>query len=188
MDNTLTKIIAALDAGQPVVMPTDTVFGIMADATNKAAVEALYKAKNRPDNQPSQLLVADMNAANRWAELPPAAQPLANTHWPGAATLLVPATKQATTELAPQAISADGLVGVRVPDHPLLLQLLAAFGRPLLASSANKAAVEYVNDLTAIQAIFPDLLCIEGQPAGHASAIFKCTGNEVETIRVGTSA
>ncbi|HMC90882.1 MAG TPA: L-threonylcarbamoyladenylate synthase [Allosphingosinicella sp.] len=122
-------------AGALVAVPTETVYGLAADATNAAAVARIYAAKGRPSFNPLIVHVASLDAAERIATFSPEALALAHSFWPGPLTLVLP--RRADSGLA-EAVSA-GLptIGVRVPRHPVMLALLAAVGRPLAAPSAN---------------------------------------------------
>lgn len=120
-------------AGQCVAVPTETVYGLAADATNADAVAGIYQAKGRPSFNPLIVHVADLAAAGALAELSPAAHALAAKHWPGPLTLVLP------HKGALPGIVTAGLptVALRVPAHPAMQALLRASGRPLAAPSAN---------------------------------------------------
>lgn len=126
---------ALIRAGWPVAVPTETVYGLAADATDGAAVARIYEAKGRPSFNPLIVHVADVAAARAIATLPPAAERLAARHWPGPLTMVLPA--RVDTPVAPLAAAGLATVAVRVPAHPAMRALLAAAGRPLAAPSAN---------------------------------------------------
>ncbi|RMF39152.1 MAG: threonylcarbamoyl-AMP synthase [Alphaproteobacteria bacterium] len=127
--------MALLRAGECVAFPTETVYGLGADACNERAVAAVFAAKGRPPSNPLIVHVAGLREAMALAEFSSAAVRLAERFWPGPLTLVL--TRKADTGLA-AAISA-GLpsVALRVPAHPVAQRLLAAFGEPLAAPSAN---------------------------------------------------
>ena len=128
---------AALSAGRLVILPTETVYGLAADAGNAAAVARLYEAKGRPRFNPLITHVADIAAAGRIAELGDRAQILAQAFWPGALTLVAPARYRcAVADLARAGLDT---VAVRVPSHPLARAVLEAFGGPIVAPSANRS-------------------------------------------------
>jgi len=129
----LSAAAAALRSGQLVGMPTETVYGLAADATDPAAVLRIFQAKGRPTFDPLIVHVADTAQAWTVAEPSPRALRLAAACWPGALTLVLP--RRATI---PDVVTS-GLetVGVRCPDNPLALALIRAAGRPLAAPSAN---------------------------------------------------
>src|SRR5438067_2433263 len=120
--------VALLRSGGLVAFPTETVYGLGADATNAAAVQKIYAAKGRPSTNPLICHVADEAMARRYAaDWPLAASRLAERFWPGPLTLVVPKT----SEIVPDATAGFDSVGLRAPNHPLTLQLLRVFDRPL---------------------------------------------------------
>lgn len=127
---------AVLRAGGLVAFPTETVYGLGADATNAAAVAKIFAAKGRPGTNPLIVHVAEPAIARRYAAVwPEAAQALADRFWPGPLTLVLPKSPSIV-----EAVTAGlGTVGLRVPDHPVALELLRAFDGPVAAPSANKS-------------------------------------------------
>ncbi|MGX9356992.1 L-threonylcarbamoyladenylate synthase [Roseobacteraceae bacterium S113] len=124
-----------LRAGQTVAFPTETVYGLGADATNGRAVAAIYEAKGRPSFNPLIVHVADAAAAQNLVEWSDAAQILADAFWPGPLTLVLPMLRR--TEIASLVSAGLPSLAVRVPAHPLAQDLLRAAERPLAAPSAN---------------------------------------------------
>jgi L-threonylcarbamoyladenylate synthase len=125
-----------LATGQVVAFPTDTLYGLGADPWETAAVEQLFVAKGRDYGKPIVLLVAGMEHLWRVVPgLPPVAQALASAFWPGPLTIVVPRHPN-----LPDIVTAGGpTVGLRVPDHPWTLRLLAAAGGALAVTSANRS-------------------------------------------------
>ncbi len=121
--------------GRPVAVPTETVYGLAADATNGAAVAAIYAAKGRPAFNPLIVHVADLAAASALADLPDAALRLGEALWPGPLTLVAPL--RAGAPIAALATAGLRTIALRVPAHPAMRDLLAACARPLAAPSAN---------------------------------------------------
>lgn len=123
-----------LRSGALVAVPTETVYGLAADALNAAAVEAIYTAKGRPESKPVSVLVTGMEMVETVCrEIPPLAYRLADAFWPGPLTMVLP-----DGGAVPSAVTAGGdTLGVRCPDHPVTLSLIRALGRPLAAPSAN---------------------------------------------------
>ena len=121
--------------GEPVAIATETVYGLAADATNAAAVARVYEAKGRPSFNPLIVHVRDLNAARAIGDLSAAALELADRHWPGPLTLVVPVN----TGSAIASLVTAGLptIALRVPGHRAMQALLEATGRPLAAPSAN---------------------------------------------------
>lgn len=124
-----------LRAGELVAFPTETVYGLGADARSGRAVAAIFAAKGRPAFNPLIVHVAGLAEAEALAEVPPVARALAERFWPGPLTLVLPRREGAgLSELATAGLAT---VGLRVPAHPLARRLIAAFGGPVAAPSAN---------------------------------------------------
>lgn len=126
-----------LRAGRLVAFPTETVYGLGADATDPEAVARIFAAKARPRFNPLIAHVADRAAARRQGRFDAFAEALAEAFWPGPLTLVVPAS--AGTTVCDLARAGLPSVALRVPGHPLARDLLAAFGRPLAGPSANRS-------------------------------------------------
>ena len=129
------RAAAALRDGGLVAFPTETVYGLGADATNGKAVAAIFAAKGRPSFNPLIVHVKDGWAAEALVEFTPAARSLADAFWPGALTLVLPRKDSSPLSL----LVSAGLdtVAIRVPSHPVAQQLLAFAGKPIAAPSAN---------------------------------------------------
>jgi L-threonylcarbamoyladenylate synthase len=126
-----------LRAGGLVAFPTETVYGLGADARNDAAVAAIFGAKDRPRFNPLIVHVPDIDAARRLAEWPRAADVLAGAFWPGALSLVLPL--RAGHGLSPLVTAGLPTVALRMPAHPLATALLRAADMPLAAPSANRS-------------------------------------------------
>lgn len=127
----------ALGAGQLVILPTETVYGLAADAANPDAVAAIFEAKGRPRFNPLIAHVADLAAARRIAVLDDRAEQLAAAFWPGPLTLVLPVREGAgVCDLARAGLDT---VAVRVPAHPVIRAVLQAFGGAVAAPSANRS-------------------------------------------------
>jgi L-threonylcarbamoyladenylate synthase len=170
-----------LAAGSLVAFPTETVYGLGADATNGEAVARLYDAKGRPKFNPLIAHVADAEAARRLARFEAAAERLAAAFWPGPLTLVLP--RRADCPVAELATAGLDTIAVRVPAHQVARDILTAFGRPVVAPSANRSG--HVSPTTA-QHVLADLrgrieLIVDGGPApmGVESTIVACLGEPV---------
>jgi L-threonylcarbamoyladenylate synthase len=131
----LDRAVQLLRGGRLVAFPTETVYGLGADASNPRAVAAIFAAKRRPADHPVIVHVADRARAGQWArEFPPAAERLADAFWPGPLTLILPRTAHARDDLT----GGQDRVGLRVPSHPVAQSLLRAFGGGVAAPSANR--------------------------------------------------
>jgi L-threonylcarbamoyladenylate synthase len=127
--------VRCLAAGGLVAFPTETVYGLGADATNPAAIARLYQAKGRPAFNPLIAHVGDLGAAQRIARFDETAMALAEAFWPGPLTLVLPKTKEcAVADLATAGLET---IAIRVPAHPIAREILRAFGGPVVAPSAN---------------------------------------------------
>ncbi len=124
-----------LKAGGLVAMPTETVYGLAADARNPAAVAGIFAAKQRPAHNPLIVHVASRAEADALARFSDAAEALARAFWPGPLTLVLPLRDG--HGLAPAVTAGLGTVALRLPAHPIARSLLEAFGGPLAAPSAN---------------------------------------------------
>lgn len=172
---------ACLRAGGLVAFPTETVYGLGADAANPAAVAGIYQAKGRPSFNPLIAHVADLAAARRIARFDDRALALAAAFWPGPLTLVLP--KAADCAVAELATAGLDTVAVRIPDHPVAHALLAAFGGAVVAPSANLSG--HVSPTTAAH-VASDLngridLIVDGGPVqvGVESTIVACLGEPV---------
>ncbi|MDO6413530.1 L-threonylcarbamoyladenylate synthase [Sphingomonas sp. BIUV-7] len=121
--------------GQPVAVPTETVYGLAADASDAAAVARIYAAKGRPSFNPLIVHVPDSAAAEALADLGPIGAALARAFWPGPLTIVAPL--RAGAPIASLVTAGLPTIALRVPAHPAMQALLAASGRPLAAPSAN---------------------------------------------------
>ncbi|KAA9010562.1 L-threonylcarbamoyladenylate synthase [Histidinibacterium aquaticum] len=133
-DAGLARAAALLAEGRTVAFPTETVYGLGADARSDAAVAGIFAAKDRPRFNPLIVHLPDAEAVGTLCELPPGAERLAR-FWPGALTLVLPLREGAP--VSPLVTAGLPTLAVRVPDHPVARALLAAFGGPVAAPSAN---------------------------------------------------
>mgnify|MGYP001103507090 CR=1 FL=1 len=126
-----------LQAGETVAFPTETVYGLGADARSTKAVEAVFAAKGRPSDNPLIVHISDADQLEGLvAEINDTARALMNMFWPGPLTLVLPVVPQA---LSSRVTAGLDTVGVRMPDHPIALRLIAEAGCPLAAPSANRS-------------------------------------------------
>lgn len=128
------KAIKTLKSGGVIAFPTETVFGIGALLTKPEAIQRIFEIKRRPKNKPLQILIATMTQAKKLGRFNKMAFELAEKHWPGPLTLVIPKTK-----LVPKiATGGTSKVGLRMPDHKAALELIKKCG-PIVASSANRS-------------------------------------------------
>jgi L-threonylcarbamoyladenylate synthase len=175
-----------LKAGGLVAFPTETVYGLGADAANGEAVARLYAAKGRPSFNPLIAHVGNIAAARRLAEFGPAAETLAAAFWPGPLTLVLP--KKPGPSVSDLALAGLDSVGIRVPAHPVAQALLAAVGGPVVAPSANRSG--HVSPTSAAHVLGDlrgriDMVLDGGSSAvGVESTIVSCLG-EPTLLRPG---
>ena len=186
MTNDLREPLAILRRGGLVAIPTETVYGLAADASNEKAVRRIFAAKGRPADHPLIVHLADASAIDRWASMVPrSARLLADACWPGPLTVLVPKAAHVLSVVT----GGRDTVGLRVPAHPLTRQLLREFDGGLAAPSANRFG--RVSPTTA-QHVLDDLgadvdLVLDGGPCpiGVESTIVDCTVDPPQVLRPG---
>ena len=179
-----------ISAGGLVAFPTETVYGLGADATNARAIARLFEAKERPSFNPLIAHVTSLEAAWRIGEFDNAASWLAANFWPGPLTLVVPAMPDCPVcDLARAGLDT---VALRVPGHAIAQALIAAAGKPVAAPSANRSG--HVSPTTADH-VLADLagridVVLDGGPApvGIESTIVDCTGAPPRLLRTGAIA
>ena len=179
---------AALKRGGLAVFPTETVYGLGCDAANPQAVARLYAAKGRPRFNPLIAHVPDLDTAETHARFDARARALAEAFWPGALTLVAP--RRAGSTVAELACAGLDTIALRAPSHPIARDLLAAFGGPLAAPSANRSG--HVSP-TMAQHAAEDLgdavdYVLDGGPCalGLESSIVALTGAEAQLLRPGS--
>ena len=186
-DDAIAEAARLVFAGEPVAMPTETVYGLAADATNAAAVARIYAAKGRPSFNPLIVHVADFAAAERIGRFDDQARALAAAHWPGPLTLVVPL--RADADIA--AIVTAGLptIALRVPAHPAMQALLRATGRPLAAPSANASGtISPTRANHVLRSLDGEIaLIVDAGPTAHGleSTIVAATGGPLRLLRPG---
>ncbi|WP_427869288.1 L-threonylcarbamoyladenylate synthase [Leucobacter luti] len=177
----------AIGQGRLVVMPTDTVYGVAADAFSPEAVQRLLDAKGRGRQSPPPVLIPNVGTlAALAAEVPAPLSALAERFWPGALTIVTTANPLLSWDLG----DTGGTVAIRIPNHPLALELLQETG-PLAVSSANKTGEPAARTAAAAQAMLGDSIDVylengEADGDGQASTIIDATGltEEGGTLRI----
>jgi len=182
-----------LKTGGLVAFPTETVYGIGADAENYEAIKRMYAVKNRPADHPVIVHIADLDAVDYWAkEIPDYAIALMRDFWPGPMTLLLQRTEKAKDFVT----GNQEIVGLRMPAHTLALNLLAEFkkigGHGVAAPSANRYGAVSPTNAEAVNAELKDYLesrdlILDGGPSlvGVESTIIDCTEENPSILRPG---
>jgi L-threonylcarbamoyladenylate synthase len=178
--------IELLRTGGLVAFPTETVYGLGADATNPIAIEKIFKAKGRPATNPLIVHVADVTVARRYTTTwPRVAAQLAERFWPGPLTVVLPKSPVICAAVT----SGRHTVGLRVPNHPVALELLQGFDGPLAAPSANRA--NHISPTTAehVRADLGDRvdLILDGGPCtvGIESTVIDLSTDRPRILRPG---
>lgn len=174
--------------------PTETVYGLGADASNELAINRIYQVKNRPSDHPLIIHISDQTAVSHWAQnVPSYALELMNSFWPGPMTLVLGRTANATDFVT----GSQDTVGLRIPSHPLALELLDAFsklgGHGLAAPSANRYGAVSPTTADAVEQELSEFmgasdLILDGGPSevGIESTIIDCTGEAPVVLRPGS--
>ncbi len=184
----IARAVTALRAGGLVAMPTETVYGLAANASDAAAVAKLYAAKGRPRFNPLIAHVTDIDTARQQGQFNARALALAEAFWPGPLTLIVDVAPNITIcDLARAGLDS---VALRVPAHPVALSLLNAFGAPLVAPSANPSgqiSPTTADHVAADMADRVDLILDAGRcSAGIESTIIDARGKHPVMLRPGS--
>ncbi len=175
----------AVQRGELVVLPTDTVYGIGADAFDPAAVRALLAAKGRGREMPPPVLVSSATTLDALAtKVPGYARSLVEAFWPGPLTIVCHQQSSLQWDIG----DTRGTVAVRMPDHPVALEILERTG-PLAVSSANKTGMPAATDADqAVEMLGDDVEVVVDageSPGGEASTIVDCTGPQGRILRHG---
>ncbi|MBC2778377.1 L-threonylcarbamoyladenylate synthase [Parasphingopyxis marina] len=186
-EDAIAEAARLIGEGQCVATPTETVYGLAADATNGEAVARIYEAKGRPSFNPLIVHVPTVDAARTIATFDTASEKLATAFWPGPLTLVLP--RRADGPIAGLATAGLGTIALRVPAHPAMQALLRASGKPLAAPSANASGrisptrAEHV--LASLGGRIP--LIIDAGPTGHGleSTIVAATEETIRLLRPG---
>ncbi|GLV47485.1 hypothetical protein TJA_06560 [Thermus sp. LT1-2-5] len=171
----LEEAARTLREGGLVAFPTDTVFGVLAPMEDEAACRRIYQVKGRPEEKPLQVLVADLESALRLTELGPLESKfvrLVETFWPGGLTVVVPGRN------IPPWISKDGSVGLRMPAHEGLRELLSRVGGYAAATSLNRSGEPPVRTAEEARAFAVDFV-FPGEAGGLASSVVDLRTGEV---------
>jgi L-threonylcarbamoyladenylate synthase len=182
----LSQAIAALGRGNVIVFPTETLYGLGADALNFAAVDKVFRLKGRDPRNPIPVLVSDLLMLDALVtEISPLAKQLIAFFWPGPLTLVLPARHDIPRPL----VNTSGGVGVRISSHPLARKLVDMFGRPITATSANPSGQPAARTAAQARAYFSGLIKIfvDGGKltSPSPSTVAEVVGEKLAIIRHG---
>ncbi len=186
MQSLISEAVAILKAGGLVAMPTETVYGLAADASNLEAVRKIFKAKQRPMDHPLIVHLADPTQLKDWVSfVSPMAEQLAKAFWPGPLTLILPKAPHVLDLVT----GKQQTIGIRIPSHPVAQALLQAFGGGLAAPSANRFGRISPTTAAAVREELGDAVdfILEGGACeiGLESTIVDVTGKHPVILRPG---
>ncbi|MEW5966139.1 MAG: L-threonylcarbamoyladenylate synthase [Pseudomonadota bacterium] len=183
-DPVILAAAATLRRGEVVAFPTETVYGLGADARNADAVRKVYALKGRPADHPLIVHVTGREAVGQWAAaMPEAARVLMARFWPGPLTLVLPARDEVSRVVT----GGQDSVALRAPRHPVAQALLHAFGGGLAAPSANPFGRVSPTEAKHVRGYFPDLPVLDGGPCRHGleSTVVSLLGERPRVLRPG---
>lgn len=183
----IARAAAALRAGDLVAFPTETVYGLGADATNDRAVAAIFTTKGRPRFNPLIIHVPDFAAAQKYGQFTNTAAQLAQKFWPGPLTLVVP--QQPDADISDLVTTGLDTIAIRIPSHPVAQALLAQAGCPVAAPSANRSGRVSATSASHVRTDFEgsDLIVLDAGPTQHGleSTIIDASGDALVLLRPG---
>lgn len=170
------KSVEILRNGGVIIFPTETVYGIGCAYDNQEAIDRIYKIKNRPKDKPLQILIADKKQLeDLTTDIPKEAQEMIDKEWPGPITLILKVKNK----------NENKTIGIRMPDHPIALQIIKELGKPMAATSANLSGEPAPITIEQVR-IKADLIIDGGKTEqGIASSVIDFTINPPKIIRKG---
>jgi L-threonylcarbamoyladenylate synthase len=188
-ENTISEAVKTLEIGGLVIYPTETLYGIGADATNQKAIDKLTKYKNRPFGKPYSIAVTDKEMAKNFVELNKTAENFYNKFLPGPLTII----SKGKHVVAKGVESEDGTLGVRIPDYKLVIDIIKKFGKPITSTSANASykkrpykISDILENISDKQKDLIDLVIDAGTlPANEPSTVVDTTLDDTVVLRQG---
>lgn len=185
----ITRAAETLAQGGVLAIPTDTLFGLAADALNADALDRVYAAKGRPADMPLPVLVSGWEQSAQVGVISPEIEPLirglAAAYWPGPLTMVL----RAAPDLPERLTAGRDTVAVRMPDHPVPLALAEALGRPITGTSANRSGEPDIADAEELRRALADrvdgIIVCGPEPVGGASTIVAIAADSVALLREG---
>ncbi|NKB65975.1 MAG: threonylcarbamoyl-AMP synthase [Candidatus Latescibacteria bacterium] len=178
------RAVEVLQGGGVIVYPTDTIYGLGCDITNKAAVQRLQQVKGRDPKKPMSFVCADLAHISVYARVSNFAFRILKRCLPGAYTFVLPATKETPRILQ----SRQKTVGLRIPDHPVPAALGRGLGHPVISTSANRANEEVLTHPAELEAELGgqvDLILECGPLPVQPSSVVSLVGDQIEVLRPG---
>lgn len=174
----------SLRRGGVIIYPTDTIYGLGCDITNKQAIERIRRIKGRDAKKPMSFVCADLTNVSQYAHVSNFAYRVLKRCLPGAYTFVLPASRQTPRLLQ----TKQKTVGLRVPDHPVPLSLIAELGSPIVSTSANRSDEDVLTDPHELENAFGhqvDLIIECGPLPVLPSSVVSLIGDEIEILRRG---
>lgn len=184
------KIAAQLQKGGVVVYPTETCYGLGADATNQKAVDKIFAIKKRQKDKPLLIVVPDPEMIKHYIAWTPELEKIAHKYWPGPLTVVVPVHQK--DGLASGVIAQDGTLAFRITSHPMAAAISTELNAPLVSTSANISAHKSPYSIEEVQAMFkdqdeqPDTIIDAGElPDALPSTVIRLDDGHITTLRQG---
>ena len=178
------QAVDVLRSGGVIIYPTDTIYGLGCDITNKQAIERVQRIKGRDKKKSMSFVCADLTHISDYAKISNYAQRILKRCLPGAYTFVLPATRETPRVLQ----SKQKTIGLRIPNHSIPLALVNALGQPILSTSANRSEQEVISEPWMLEnELGPqvDLILECGALPMQASSVVSLIGDEAEVLRKG---
>ncbi len=181
----LRRAVEVLGGGGVLIYPTDTIYGLGCDITQKTAIERIRRIKGRDARKPMSFVCADLNDIARYARVSNYAYRILRRLLPGPYTFVLPATKETPRLLR----SRQKTVGIRIPDHPVTAAIVKELGQPILSTSANRSEQDAITDPWQLEEELGhdvDLILECGQLPVLPSSVVSLVGDEAVVLRRGS--
>ena len=179
-------IIKTLKDGKLVIMPTDTIYGIIGDATNEDVINKVYEVKERPHDKPLLILVSNFSMLHELVtEIPKETEKIINKFWPGPLTILFKKSSKVSDALT----ANSALVAIRMPKDKRLLNIMNHLNRPLISTSANISSHDAITNPNQLEEKMKekiDLIVDEGTVNNEASTLITIVNGKIEILREGS--
>lgn len=180
------EIIKTLKDGKLVIMPTDTIYGIIGDATNEDVINKVYEVKERPHDKPLLILVSNLSMLHELVtEIPKETEKIINKFWPGPLTILFKKSSKVSDALT----ANSSLVAIRMPNDKRLLNIMNHLNRPLISTSANISSYDAITNPNQLEEKMKekiDLIVDEGTVNNEASTLITIVNGKIEILREGS--
>lgn len=179
-------IINTLKDGKLVIMPTDTIYGIIGDATNEDVINKVYEVKERPHDKPLLILVSNLSMLHELVtEIPKETEKIIKKFWPGPLTILFKKSSKVSDTLT----ANSSLVAIRMPNDKRLLNIMNHLNRPLISTSANISSHDAITNPNQLEEKMKekiDLIVDEGTVNNEASTLITIVNGKIEILREGS--